>query len=65
VISDVTKERHAKRNGTIWFTDLNVAQNGKFGLMFRQNLANIWNDICVSTNKQTNMPTYIRVSQLA
>ena len=36
MISDVTKDRHAKRNGAILFIDLNVAQNGKFGLMFRQ-----------------------------
>jgi len=51
VISDVTKERRAKRNGTIWFIELNVAQNGKFGVMFLQSLTNIRNGICVSTNK--------------
>jgi hypothetical protein len=62
VIPDVTTDRHAKRNGTILFKDLNVTQNGKFGLMFRQNLPNVWNGICVATNKYAYI---IRVSQLA
>ena len=65
MISDVTNERHAKRNGTIWFIDLNVSQNGRFGLMFRQNLANIRYGICASTNKYAYIhpPVSVRLTK--